>query len=199
MESEPREARLRLQVSDGARSSLVLTPSHRNYGWDPSGGHTGPTHRPGEGVPRGGQAGLPSLKNTSCPELRKKHPHPCHLPSYVFPPRNKVSRTRYRRTYPFHSHHNNMQNKCPFTQGTRVWCLSSGRGPAPRKDEPQSFQDTSPPPPPCQRGGPANVSTAEANTGLGLHFLHQPSLPPVVFTHRGSSSSKGAQASLKQH
>lgn len=78
------------------------------------------------------------------PRAQEEAPSCLPPPLYVFPPRNKVSRTRYRKTYPFHSHHNNMQNTCPFMQGTRVWCPSSGRGPAPRKDEPQSFQNTRP-------------------------------------------------------
>lgn len=59
--SQSHGARLRLQVLGRARGPLGLTPSHRSCGWNPSGGHTGPTHRPGEGVPRGGQTGLPEV------------------------------------------------------------------------------------------------------------------------------------------
>lgn len=135
------------------------------------------THPPawGGGFQEGVRLGSPkSVKNPSCPELRKKHPPPCHLPSCVFPPRNKVSRTGHRRTCPFHSHHNNMQNKCPFTQGTRVWCLSSGRGPAPGKMNPSHSRTRGPA---WTAGGPASMSTGEAALASACTSCTRPPCP----------------------
>lgn len=83
--SQSHGARLRLQVSDRARGPLGLTPSHRSCRWNPLGDTQDPPTGLGRGYQEGVRLGSPkSVKNPSCPELRKKHPHPCHLPCMYF-------------------------------------------------------------------------------------------------------------------
>ena len=100
---------------------------------------------------KGGQAGLPGVnKKSTVIRSQDKTPSSSSPPPPLgkgFLPRNKVSRTLgYIKTCPLHfrpvSHHNKMQNKCPVTQQTRVWCPFLGRKPAPKKNEPQSYQNT---------------------------------------------------------
>lgn len=179
-ESEPREARLRLQVSDRARSSLGLTPSHRSChrscGWNPSGGHTGPTHRPGEAGTKRGSGWAPRSR------LKTHHAQNSGRSTLLLATSPRVyfhQETKYRgqdTEEPILSTPITItcRTNVPLRRGPGCGARPRGGNRPPRKMNPRHSRTRGPTLP---AGRASEYVHSRSYTGLGLHFLHQPSLP----------------------